>query len=79
MDGTRLWGKGGCVVRISQGMPLGADILPQMSSGTSCCLRFKICIKGCTYIYNRGLSYLLVQTDPHALFRALGGCYVLAW
>jgi len=53
MDGVHLWGKGGCVVRISQGMLLGVDILRQMSSGRGCCLRFKSSInRGRTYIRN---------------------------
>lgn len=76
MDGVHLWGKGGCVVRISQGMPLGVDILRQMSSGRSCCLRFKsCCINGGAHISrNRDfkLLRLSIQTDvPFPRFREL--------
>ena len=56
------------MVRISQGMLLGVDILRQMSSGRDCCLRFKSCIKGVTYIGNRGFRLLLSEPNTGCIF-----------
>ena len=73
MDGVHLWGKGGCVVRISQGMRLGVDILRQMSSGRDCCLRFKSCIKGGLH-----MSLIVVSGCSVSPFSTGGGAISLS-
>src|SRR5271169_3110580 len=79
MDGVHLWGKGGCVVRISQGTLLGVDILRQMLSGRGCCLRFESCINGRAHVYVIEVSgysgFLLRLKFPFVIFAwILCGC-----